>query len=135
MKYPLSPQIDVDLSGLEFREQLEVAAELNRYLQAEALQMEVEQIQAAHENHNSTLRSIDGIGGQILAIHPTAFLYYKTVEQLDFSSRKDIRWLQQRYPETKVRSGGTKLQVGWTPSQKDLVEVQRGGVRERKSYP
>jgi hypothetical protein len=141
----LSPKMNVDLSHLDLKLQLEVYEELVEMQKQEALFMELEQIEAAKENQNRRVTSIDGVGQQVLAISPTAFIYYKAIEGLDFSNPRDIRWLTNRYPEMKVNCGGCKLaQVGYEGARSRKPEARKdkivaaprdGAKRSRKIYP
>lgn len=107
----MSSKFDIDLSGLDTQMQLMVLEHLREYAAQEAIAAEAEQILIAQENERQALRAIDGIGPQVLSMSPLAFIHFKAVEQLDFSNPKDVRWLGSRYPEMKVKSGATRLQV------------------------
>lgn len=124
MRVPLDNRFSVDLSHLPMETQLGVFEELRKMQEEEAIADEVEQLVAAQENQQ-TRRSIDGVGGQLMAISPMAYLHYKVIERLDFASKRDRKWLMTRYPEMKVKSGGTKTQVGYQGS--DAPAPTQGG--------
>ena len=46
----------------------------------------------------------------------------------DEGFRRDVR---KHDPNTRVKSGGTKLQVGWTPAQEQRVEIFGPGKTPR----
>lgn len=108
----MSKLLDFNFGDLDDQTKLLVAQELSNLLRQEALQEEIEQLEVAQAHLNSAPRAVDGIGEQKLAISPTLFIHYKTVEQLDFSNPRDIRWFGNRFPEARVTSTGTRLQVG-----------------------
>lgn len=68
----------------------------------------------AAQNHATEYRSLDGIGGMELALDPEVYFYWIKKEGNQFWKDKGNRkWITERYPQTKVKSTGTKTQVGW----------------------
>jgi hypothetical protein len=54
------------------------------------------------------------MGGQELAIDPF-FVRYLAMQGIDFYGDPEVgKWLQKRHEEFRVKSGGTRLQVGYT---------------------
>lgn len=113
-----------------------VCAELDREIEAQALEAEQEQIAIAQRNHAAPpARALDGLGPQVMSLSPTLFLHYKVNERLDFGSKRDREWLMKRFPETRVRGNErTKLSVGYASTPAGLQRVERGSVRERITY-
>ncbi len=93
----------------------EVAKELDELLMWEAIMCAQEQRELAQlYNDRPPEKCIDGVGPQILAITPTAFIHYKAVEKLDFSNPRDIQYLINRHPHMRVRGPQTtRIQSGY----------------------
>ena len=86
---------------------------------------------------------MDGVGPQILAITPTAYIHYKAVEKLDFSNPRDIQYLINRHPHMAVRKAPqtVKTQVGYRPPSHPspipapaLLATEARQVRETTKY-
>jgi hypothetical protein len=80
-----------------------------------AMHAKVRQQQIAKFYHDNTPRSMDGIGGQVMAMDPYWLNYFRwqlgtEAVQQDSDIKK---WILKRHPEFRVRSGGTRIQVGF----------------------
>lgn len=119
---------------------LQVKKELDELLMWEAIMVEQEQRELAElYKDNPPARCVDGVGPQVLAITPTAFIHYKAIEQLDFSNPRDIRYLIRRHPHMRVQGAQrVKTGVGYRgPTQSDpktLHVEQRGAVRSTTNF-
>ena len=68
----------------------------------------------AEHNHAQDFKSLDGIGGMELSLDPEVYFHWIKKEGTQFwRDKKNRKWIAERYPQTKVKSGGTKTQVGW----------------------
>lgn len=94
----------------------EVAKELDELLMWEAIMCEQEQRELAQLYHDRPpMKCVDGIGPQVLAITPTAYIHYKAIEGLDFSNPKDLKYLINRHPHMRVQAPQrVKTGVGYT---------------------
>ncbi len=122
-----------------------VAKELDELLMWEAIACEAEQRElAALYSSRPPEKCVDGIGPQILAITPTAFIHYKAIEKLDFSNPKDIQYLINRHPHMRVRGAqtvkgarGVGLDKGGTSNTEHRtlnIEAERGTVRTTTTF-
>lgn len=74
------------------------------------------QTEAAIE-HRGTHRSMDGVGRLRMVITPDAFHYWG--RRLGYECWRDkafLREFERDNPACRVKCGGTKVQVGYTPS-------------------
>jgi hypothetical protein len=75
-------------------------------------------------------KSVDGLGQPVAEIHSDVYHYWG--QKLGYKCWKDaafVRWIQNKFPETRVQSKGTRIQTGYgglTPSE--------GRVKFRKTY-
>jgi len=68
----------------------------------------------AQEFHNNKPRSIDGIGGQDMALDPFIDAHCKLARGGNVWEDSDYKkWFLKKNPESRVKSGGTKMQVGY----------------------
>jgi len=68
----------------------------------------------AEHNRAQEWKSLDGIGGMELSLDPEVYFYWIQKEGPQFwRDKKNRKWIAERFPQTKVKSGGTKAQVGW----------------------
>jgi hypothetical protein len=73
----------------------------------------IRQTKIAKWFHDHKPRSIDGVGEQTMAIDPF-FARYLELTGVDFWGDPDVKkWLDKRHPEFRVKSGGTRTQVGY----------------------
>jgi len=124
----------------------EVAKELDEMLMWEAIAAEAEQRELAQLYHDRPPeRCVDGIGPQVLAITPTAYIHYKAVEKLDFSNPRDVQYLIRRHPHMRVQAPQrVKTSVGFeravpgpepkVQSPGKLAVVARGSVRSTSKF-
>lgn len=77
----------------------------------------IEQKRIAKDNHSHDFRSIEGIGRLRMRIDPT--LYHKWGQKYGYDCWKDNQFLKEverDNPEVRVKCGGTRLQVGYAPT-------------------
>jgi hypothetical protein len=90
-------------------------AEFRRGWHMEAVEAVINQKQIAQNTHQEgTLRSVDGLGRLRLRIDATVFHYWG--QRLGYACWRDKEFVNQferDNPEARVRSGGTRLQVGY----------------------
>jgi len=68
----------------------------------------------AYQNHNTERKAIDGVGCVELELDPEIYFNWVHREGRDFwKDRKNRDWIKKKYPQTAVKSAGTKTQVGW----------------------
>jgi hypothetical protein len=118
--------------GMEDPEIAQLVAQLlEAEIQQEAQQAADEQVEIARQlQSNPVTKAIDGLGPQVLAIHPTAYLHYKVREQFDFSSARDRRWLATRHPDMKVPECTVKNTFGYVSAFQGRPPVFNAPQRE-----
>lgn len=110
------PILDNVLEGLPANLRQEVVKELATGYHKELVNAEVHQKRIAKDSQTD-LRSIDGIGRLRMRIDPT--LYHHWGAKLGYECWKDsqfLREVERDNPEVRVKCGGTKLQVGFAPT-------------------
>ncbi len=111
-----SPILDNVLEGLPAQLRQDVVKELATGYHADLVKAEVHQKRIAKDSQQD-LRSIDGIGRLRMRIDPT--LYHHWGAKLGYECWKDsqfLREVERDNPEVRVKCGGTKLQVGFAPT-------------------
>ncbi len=111
-----SPILDNVLQGLPAQLRQDVVKELATGYHADLVKAEVHQKRIAKDSQQD-LRSIDGIGRLRMRIDPT--LYHHWGAKLGYECWKDsqfLREVERDNPEVRVKCGGTKLQVGFAPT-------------------
>lgn len=111
-----SPILDNVLEGLPAQLRQDVVKELATGYHADLVNAEVHQKRIAKDSQQD-LRSIDGIGRLRMRIDPT--LYHHWGVKLGYECWKDsqfLREVERDNPEVRVKCGGTKLQVGFSPT-------------------
>lgn len=111
-----SPILDNVLEGLPAQLRQDVVKELATGYHADLVNAEVHQKRIAKDSQQD-LRSIDGIGRLRMRIDPT--LYHHWGAKLGYECWKDsqfLREVERDNPEVRVKCGGTKLQVGFAPT-------------------
>lgn len=88
------------------------------------------QREAAAEFHRlGKARAIDGLGPQTMHVDPVIAEHWRQRRGVDIWQDDDFcRWFRKMNPETRVESGGTRIQVGY----RGLGES--GRKRFHKSY-
>ena len=90
----------------------------------------------AHARHIQGHAAIEGIGGQTMSI--PANEYYKAIAHYGHGCWEDKSFCDyylRKTPEARVKSKGTKFQVGWMCDAPGVEPVWAGSVREVKKYP
>lgn len=135
--------LPVDLSGMpeEVRQRLhEIWSRDNEREMFEALGR---QQQIARFYHQHELRATDGLGEVTMAVDPYWLNYFRWLHGSEETDSKEFRdWLKKREPMFRVKSGGTKTQVGYGQHgrPKSLepevlsLESRTGERRYRKTY-
>lgn len=111
-----SPILDNVLEGLPAQLRQDVVKELATGYHADLVKAEVHQKRIAKDSQQD-LRSIDGIGRLRMRIDPT--LYHHWGAKLGYECWRDsqfLREVERDNPEVRVKCGGTKLQVGFAPT-------------------
>lgn len=93
-----------------------VIAEVQRKVDAE--QVKTVQEQALIAAQTGEHRSMDGLGRPYLNVHGTAFHYWG--QRLGYECWKDKGFLREFWrdnPGARIKSVGTKLLLGWHPSE------------------
>ena len=88
------------------------------------------QLQIARE-HNVQHRSVDGLGRLRMVVTPDAFHYWG--RRLGYECWRDKQFLdefERDNPAVRVKCGGTKVQVGYTPSIR--LQLKFPGARSQK---
>jgi hypothetical protein len=94
----------------EVSEMLNNEWEAQRYL-AEKQQQELMQAMG-------DCRSIEGIGRLRMNITPEVYMHYVRRFGKEIWKQKDfLNFMEREHPETRVKCGGTRLQVGFTPAE------------------
>lgn len=107
------PIVTVDISELPKNLRESIRANAVRDEEAKYQMAKVRQTRIAKFFHDHQPRSIDGIGEQTLAIDPF-FVGYLQSQGVDFWGDPDVKkWLDKRHAEFRVKSTGTKTQVGY----------------------
>jgi hypothetical protein len=73
-------------------------------------------------------RSLDGLGRVRMMIDPTSYHYWG--DRLGYQCWKDrafLREFERDNADVRVKCGGTKIMVGWTPSVKRFQKVYLEG--------
>lgn len=75
-----------------------------------------EQKRLAQQVHQHRPRSVDGVGEQTMILHPYLDVCNRAiVGSHRWSNDRELRaWYLKKYPEARVRSTGTRDQVGYT---------------------
>ena len=90
-----------------------VIKEFESGIQKDWVQAGIQQKRIAKDSQTD-LRSVDGIGRLRMRIDPT--LYHAWGTKYGYDCWKDSQFLKEierDNPEVRVKSGGTRLQVGW----------------------
>ena len=137
----LSPAMfAVDLSALPQEVRSKIDQIFREDHEVKLLRALEEQKRLAAEFSRQRPRSIDGIGEQKMALHPYIDACNRAiVGSQRWSNDQDLReWYLRRYPEARVKSGGTKTQIGWTPPEPKprlgLIAIGSGNKRWTRSY-
>ena len=97
--------------------QHEVIAEIDRAQDEALVKATIEQAEAAKALGEQ--QAIDELGRQRLNIHPTIYHYFG--DKYGYECWQDEQFIndfEKAFPESRVKCGGTKLQVGYTGSSK-----------------
>ena len=93
-----------------------------------------EQQRVANEFERHRPRSIDGIGGRTMALHP--FLHWEAGLYFgdgDWDRDPDkVKWYLKRNPAAKVRSTGTRIQVGYEGNRESRIENLESEVQSTR---
>lgn len=82
-------------------------------VQAQMAKIRQQKIAKFHADHQG--RAIEGMGGQEMAIDPWLVSYFQQQHHTSFWSDMDFReWLKKRFDFVRVKTGGTKIQVGFS---------------------
>jgi hypothetical protein len=104
------------LEGIPEHMQHAVLKELKSGYNQELVNAEIHQKRIAKQSEQ-VHRSIDGIGQLRMRIDPT--LYHHWGQKLGYECWRDngfLREVERDNPEVRVKSGGTRLQFGYAPS-------------------
>jgi hypothetical protein len=113
MKPTASSVIANALDDLPGELRIAVIKEFQRGIQKDWVQAGIDQKRIAKDSQRDT-RSIDGIGRLRMRIDPT--LYHAWGTRLGYDCWRDgqfLREVERDNPEVRVKSGGTRLQVGF----------------------
>lgn len=78
------------------------------------MQAKLRQRKCAEFWHRNGSRSLEGFGAQTMSIDPYFLTYFKMKERTDPCHDPDFaKWLMREDDVFKVKSRGTKTQVGW----------------------
>lgn len=107
------------LDGLPGGLRNSVVKELAGGFKRELVAAEVQQQRIAVQTGHQTRRSIDGIGRLRMRIDPT--LYHLWGHKLGYDCWRDKQFLneiERDNPEVRVKSGGTRIQIGYAGPSK-----------------
>lgn len=113
MKPTASSVIANALDDLPGELRIAVIKEFQRGIQKDWVKAGIDQKRIAKDSQRDT-RSIDGIGRLRMRIDPT--LYHAWGTRLGYDCWRDgqfLREVERDNPEVRVKSGGTRLQVGF----------------------
>ena len=113
MKQTASSVIANALDDLPGELRIAVIKEFQRGIQKDWVQAGIDQKRIAKDSQRD-IRSIDGIGRLRMRIDPT--LYHAWGTRLGYDCWRDgqfLREVERDNPEVRVKSGGTRLQVGF----------------------
>jgi hypothetical protein len=113
MKPTASSVIANALDDLPGELRIAVIKEFQRGIQKDWVQAGIDQKRIAKDSQRD-IRSIDGIGRLRMRIDPT--LYHAWGTRLGYDCWRDgqfLREVERDNPEVRVKSGGTRLQVGF----------------------
>jgi hypothetical protein len=100
-------------------------------LQLEAIRAQQQQERVAKEFGEAN--AVDGIGELQMQVHAQAYHEWNAKQPGCWSDPAFRRWYRKKQaPETDVKCGGTKVQVGWTPSAPQTIEIF--GCQENKRF-
>jgi hypothetical protein len=105
-----------DLPG-NIRQQ--VIQELKEGHRKEWVNAGIEQKKIARQTHINEFKSVEGIGRLRMRIDPTLYHYWG--HKVGYGCWKDaqfLREIERDNPEVRVKSGGTRLQVGFSGSKR-----------------
>jgi hypothetical protein len=105
-----------DLPG-NIRQQ--VIQELKEGHRKEWVNAGIEQKKIARQTHINEFKAVDGIGRLRMRIDPTLYHYWG--HKVGYGCWKDaqfLREIERDNPEVRVKSGGTRLQVGFSGSKR-----------------
>jgi len=113
MKPTASSVIANALDDLPGELRIAVIKEFQRGIQKDWVQAGIDQKRIAKDSQRD-IRSVDGIGRLRMRIDPT--LYHAWGTRLGYDCWRDgqfLREVERDNPEVRVKSGGTRLQVGF----------------------
>ena len=113
MKQTASSVIANALDDLPGELRIAVIKEFQRGIQKDWVQAGIDQKRIAKDSQRD-IRSIDGIGRLRMRIDPT--LYHAWGTRIGYDCWRDgqfLREVERDNPEVRVKSGGTRLQVGF----------------------
>jgi hypothetical protein len=113
MKQNASSVIANALDDLPGELRIAVIKEFQRGIQKDWVQAGIDQKRIAKDSQRD-IRSVDGIGRLRMRIDPT--LYHAWGTRLGYDCWRDgqfLREVERDNPEVRVKSGGTRLQVGF----------------------
>lgn len=104
----------------------------------QALQAKIRQQRIAQFYHNHTPRSMDGMGGQVMAMDPYWVNYFRWVLGQKWTQDLEARkWVLKKNPCFRVRHGGTKLLFASAAvpgaARRTFKKVYAEGVRSQES--
>lgn len=105
-----------DLPG-NLRQQ--VIQELKEGHRKEWVNAGIEQKKIARQTHINDFKAIEGIGRLRMRVDPTLYHYWG--HKVGYGCWKDaqfLREIERDNPEVRVKSGGTRLQVGWSGTKR-----------------
>jgi hypothetical protein len=105
-----------DLPG-NIRQQ--VIQELKEGHRKEWVNAGIEQKKIARQTHINEFKAVEGIGRLRMRVDPTLYHYWG--HKLGYGCWKDaqfLREIERDNPEVRVKSGGTRLQVGFSGSKR-----------------
>jgi hypothetical protein len=115
----LSTAIAASLDDLPGAMRAQVIEELCNGINKDWVNAGIQQRKIAYQTNEIDRKSIDGIGRMRMRIDPTLYHYWGT--KLGYDCWKDNQFLnevERDNPEVRVKSGGTRLQVGWSGSKR-----------------
>lgn len=78
----------------------------------EMMRAKKNQQRIAKENQRDR-RAIDGVGRHVASIDLGGYLGNKIFKGESLQDKEYLDWVIKRHPEVRVKSGGTKMQVGY----------------------
>jgi len=111
--------MEIDLSQLSQGTRAKVDEIFRRDFDLKVLKAVRRQTRAAAVNHLCRPRAKEGFGERTFEIDAYIDALWRNFYGKSYTEDKDLmRFLAKRNPEIRVRSLGTRIQVGWAPGEK-----------------